>query len=214
MKWLWENKHGYKMSGAVYRPTTVQYESNSPPERRQHRPISYLASISHRATPCVTNLTWRKSLNLALICSCWTLFAIGIFMVMKGSIGYSESSDEVRDTYFVVTLTGAALIGLAFLIFLIYLRIKGQFKREPKDHMGSSSGQNLTVNPSTDLLVTAQYAPVSEVVYERTKCDDPEQSKLMPQGNKEISNEDADRMVENDPRIVLRPLNAAMNEEV
>ncbi|KAH1026159.1 hypothetical protein HUJ05_010720 [Dendroctonus ponderosae] len=92
--------------------------------------------------------------------------------------------------------------------------IKGQFKREPKDHMGSSSGQNLTVNPSTDLLVTAQYAPVSEVVYERTKCDDPEQSKLMPQGNKEISNEDADRMVENDPRIVLRPLNAAMNEEV
>lgn len=58
--------------------------------------------------------------------------------------------------------------------------------RNVKDHMGTSGGQNLTVNPSTDLLVTAQYAPVSEVVYEPTKTEDSEQSKLMPQENKEI----------------------------
>lgn len=85
--------------------------------------------------------------------------------------------------------------------------------RNVKDHMGTTGGQNLTINPSTDLLVTAQYAPVSEVVYEPAKAEDSEQSKLMSHENKEISNEDADRMVANDPRIVLRPLNAALNEE-
>lgn len=98
--------------------------------------------------------------------------------------------------------------------------------------MDTSTGQALTVNPSTDLLVTAQYAPVSEVVYQPpTTNEDTEQSKLMPQENKELrwialfskllelifefisSNEDTDRMVERDPRIVLRPLNPPAHEE-
>lgn len=59
--------------------------------------------------------------------------------------------------------------------------------RNVKDHIGSSGGQNhLTVNPSTDLLVAAQYAPVSEVTYQPAPQEDNEQSKLMPQENKEL----------------------------
>lgn len=55
--------------------------------------------------------------------------------------------------------------------------------RNAKDHLSTSvNGQTLTVNPSTDLLVAAQYAPVSEVAYQPTNTtDDTEQSKLMPQ---------------------------------
>ncbi|XP_023312827.1 uncharacterized protein LOC111692930 [Anoplophora glabripennis] len=85
--------------------------------------------------------------------------------------------------------------------------------RNAKDHMGTSGGQALTVNPSTDLLVAAQYAPVSEVAYQPAQQEDTEQSKLMPQENKELTNEDTDRMVESDPRIVLRPLNPPAHEE-
>lgn len=51
--------------------------------------------------------------------------------------------------------------------------------------MDTTGSQALTVNPSTDLLVTAQYAPVSEVVYQPPQ-EDTEQSKLMPQDNKEL----------------------------
>lgn len=58
--------------------------------------------------------------------------------------------------------------------------------RNVKDHLGTSGGQNLTVNPSTDLLVAAQYAPVSEVAYQPAQQEDTEQSKLMPQENKEL----------------------------
>lgn len=81
--------------------------------------------------------------------------------------------------------------------------------------MDTATGQALTVNPSTDLLVTAQYAPVSEVVYQPPAAngEETEQSKLMPQENKDLNNEDTDRMIERDPRIVLRPLNPPAHEE-
>lgn len=57
--------------------------------------------------------------------------------------------------------------------------------RNAKDHLNASGGQALTVNPSTDFLVSAQYAPVSEVAYQPAQ-EDTEQSKLMPQENKEL----------------------------
>lgn len=57
--------------------------------------------------------------------------------------------------------------------------------RSGKDHLDTSGGQALTVNPSTDLLVAAQYAPVSEVAYQPPQ-EDTEQSKLMPQENKDL----------------------------
>lgn len=59
--------------------------------------------------------------------------------------------------------------------------------RNVKDHMCTSGGQALTINPSTDLLVAAQYAPVSEVAYQPAQQEDTEQSKLMPQENKELT---------------------------
>lgn len=47
--------------------------------------------------------------------------------------------------------------------------------------------QILTLNPSTDLLVTAQYAPVSEVAYQPPNlvADEEERRKLMGSDNKD-----------------------------
>ncbi|KAL1498021.1 hypothetical protein ABEB36_008884 [Hypothenemus hampei] len=216
MRWPWENKRNYKMSGAVYQPTTVQYESNSPPDNWQNRPISYLGSISQSARrPCSSCIPTRNVLPLVLITSCMACFTLGLVMLINGALGYSETSENKEDVYLIVTIFGALFFALSILLFVFFMRITRRMCwRNTKDHMGTPGGQNLTVNPSTDLLVTAQYAPVSEVVYEPSKTEDSEQSQLMPhQNNKEISNEDADRMVENDPRIVLRPLNATVNEE-
>ncbi|XP_066140578.1 uncharacterized protein [Euwallacea fornicatus] len=215
MGWLWANKHNYKMSGAVYQPTTVQYESSSPPDRWQNRPISYLGSISQTARrPCMSCLPSRNILPLVLITSCLACFALGLGMLINGALGYSETSENKEDVYLIVTIFGALFFALSILLFMFFMRITRRMCwRNVKDHVGTSGGQNLTVNPSTDLLVTAQYAPVSEVVYEPAKPEDSEQSKLMPQENKDISNEDADRMVASDPRIVLRPLNAVTTEE-
>lgn len=72
----------------------------------------------------------------------------------------------------------------------------------------AGNGQILTLNPSTDLLVTAQYAPVSEVAYQPPNlvADEEERRKLMGSDNKDC-NEENERMLEPDPRIVLRPLN-------
>ncbi|XP_044732876.1 uncharacterized protein LOC123295552 isoform X2 [Chrysoperla carnea] len=78
-----------------------------------------------------------------------------------------------------------------------------------KDLTSSNTRENgvaasAAMNPSTDLLVTAQYAPVSEVAYQPPAAlAAEERSKLMAE-NKDCG-EESDRMLESDPRIVLRP---------
>lgn len=67
-------------SGAVYQPTTVTYESNSPQEQWTSRPISYLATTVSEAArrpcglPCLQN---RNVLPLALFVSFIALLVIG-----------------------------------------------------------------------------------------------------------------------------------------
>ncbi|XP_019865469.1 uncharacterized protein LOC109594669 [Aethina tumida] len=204
------------MSGAVYQPTTVQYESNGHQERWQDRPISYLAStVSQTARrPCGINcLPSRNVLPIILITSCVACFSLGLVMLIHGAVGYSDNPEDKEGVYLAVTIFGAVFFALSILLFVFFLRLTRRMCwRNIKDHLNSSGGQNLTVNPSTDLLVAAQYAPVSEVAYQPTP-EDSEQSKLMPHENKDITNEEADRMVERDPRIVLRPLNPVAHEE-
>ncbi|XP_018573649.1 uncharacterized protein LOC108912754 [Anoplophora glabripennis] len=205
------------MSGAVYQPTTVTYESNGTQDRWQDRPISYLASTVTQTArrPCGLDcLPSRSILPIILISTCVASFSLGLVMLIHGALGYSENPESNEDFYLVVTIIGAILFALSILLFVFFLRLTRRMCwRNAKDHMGTSGGQALTVNPSTDLLVAAQYAPVSEVAYQPAQQEDTEQSKLMPQENKELTNEDTDRMVESDPRIVLRPLNPPAHEE-
>ncbi|CAH1108449.1 unnamed protein product [Psylliodes chrysocephalus] len=205
------------MSGAVYQPTTITYESNGPQERWQDRPISYLASsVSQSARrPCgISCLPSRNVLPIVLVSTCVACFIIGLIMLIQGAMGYSETSENKEDIFLVVTIFGAVLFAISILLFVFFIRLTRRMCwRNTKDHLDTSGGQALTVNPSTDLLVTAQYAPVSEVAYQPAQQEDSEQSKLMPQENKDLINEDTDRMVERDPRIVLRPLNTPAHEE-
>lgn len=80
----------------------------------------------------------------------------------------------------------------------MYNFIKGMYIRSsryirnccrPGKDLDTIRGQASTLNPSTDLLVAAQYAPVSEVAYQPPQPmhedTDTERSKLMPQDNKE-----------------------------
>lgn len=85
-------------------------------------------------------------------------------------------------------IKNTTIINSIFLFTVLFLRFSKRLCwRNAKDHLDTTNGQALTVNPSTDLLVTAQYAPVSEVVYQPPATnEDTEQSKLMPQENKEL----------------------------
>ncbi|XP_075155870.1 uncharacterized protein LOC142229216 [Haematobia irritans] len=72
---------------------------------------------------------------------------------------------------------------------------------------GGCGGQGImALNPSTDPLVShTQYAPVSELP--SLRAEDEERRNLMPDNKDCLSSaEESDRMLEPDPRIVLRPM--------
>ncbi|XP_044759941.1 uncharacterized protein LOC123317453 isoform X2 [Coccinella septempunctata] len=183
------------MSGAVYQPTTVTYESNG--ERWQDRPISYLASTVTEvaSTPCgISCVACRGLCPVLLLTTCVTCLIVGIILLIQGALGYAGTSQSEENVYLLLTIFGALFFSVSCLLFVIFLRMTRRWCW------------------STDLLVTAQYAPVSEVAYQPTQQEDSEQSKLMPQENKDLK-EDTDCMIERDPRIVLRPLNQPIHEE-
>ncbi|EDS35349.1 poly [Culex quinquefasciatus] len=71
----------------------------------------------------------------------------------------------------------------------------------------SCGGQILALNPSTDPLVShTQYAPVSEIPQRQE--EEEERRNLMPDSKDSClsSAEESDRMLDPDPRIVLRPI--------
>ncbi|XP_067641186.1 uncharacterized protein [Eurosta solidaginis] len=74
-----------------------------------------------------------------------------------------------------------------------------------KNRDGCGGEGIMALNPSTDPLVShTQYAPVSELAH---RCDEEESRNLMPDTKDCLSSaEESDRMLEPDPRIVLRPL--------
>nr|CAI5854016.1 unnamed protein product [Callosobruchus analis] len=223
------------MSGAVYQPTTVTYESNGASERWQDRPISYLTTSVTQAArrPCwnlASCMPSRNVLPIILISTCVGCFSLGLVLLINGAIGYAEPSDAQEDTNLILTVFGAVFLSLSVLLFACFLRATRRLcwrRRAVKESSpgGASAPGDLqaATNPSTDLLVAAQYAPVPEVAtnggaYNAAAgngIDEEERKRLMneQENHKEITNEDADRMVESDPRIVLRPLNSSAQEE-
>lgn len=202
-------------SGAVYQPTTVTYEANtSPQDRWSERPISYLTSFTRTpGHPCGLSCSpLRNFIPTLLLTSSLIFLAVGLILLINGAIGFSDPDKQEDTFYLVATILGVILFGTGVLFLGLFLRQSRRLCcRTGKDPLDPATGQALTVNPSTDLLVAAQYAPVSEVAYQ-PPVEDSEQSKLMPQENKE-NNEDTDRMIERDPRIVLSPLNPTTHED-
>lgn len=84
----------------VYQPTTVTYESTSPPESWTNRPVSYLsATVSRTArgpcgSPC---LAPRGCFPHALLALGVLTFISGIIMLVEGTIEYTKDTRKHND---------------------------------------------------------------------------------------------------------------------
>ncbi|KAJ9577182.1 hypothetical protein L9F63_006239, partial [Diploptera punctata] len=203
-------------SGPVYQPTTVTYE-----QQNDWTPISQLSqSLFGNGTGRTKCIQWTL-LILGLI-----TLAAGLIMIIIGSLDFSdtevhelelgETGKNEEKSDIVIIIGGTVLLLLSILFLGLYGRMvwrrrgcpcfpsKEQRLARQLDNQ-AGNGQILTLNPSTDLLVTAQYAPVSEISYQPPAVSEEEETrKLMGSDNKECV-EESERMLESDPRIVLRP---------
>ncbi|XP_067015150.1 uncharacterized protein [Anabrus simplex] len=197
-------------SGPVYQPTTVTYEQQS-----DWTPVSYLSQTVNNGVNRTKCLQWFL-LVLGLFC-----LAAGLIMLVEGAVDYSSPSKNEEDETgtageLAIAISGGVLTVIGVCLLVLYIRMARRRKgcpcfpskeqrlaRQLDNQVGN--GQILTLNPSTDLLVTAQYGPVSEISYQPPAVSEEEETrKLMGSDNKEC-NEESERMLEPDPRIVLRP---------
>uniref|UniRef100_A0A1B6DDG9 Uncharacterized protein n=1 Tax=Clastoptera arizonana TaxID=38151 RepID=A0A1B6DDG9_9HEMI len=210
-------------SGPVYQPTTVSYEQ----QNEWSRPGSYLSQTVSN------NIRGPRCIQWCMLALGIFSVSAGIIMVVEGTVDFTDThkhelkdeegnivSSESPTTKLVITIMGVFLIILGILFLGVYVRLIRRRKGCPcfptKEQRlarqldtQAANGQILTLNPSTDLLVAAQYGPVSEIAYEPPKVSEEEETrKLMASDNKECTEEN-ERMLEPDPRIVLRPLSHA-----
>lgn len=197
-------------SGAVYQPTTVTYDgdsgfpqgdgqtarrwSSTGANRRTSAPVSYLARAALQQHTCCT-LPSRRTLATLYCSSSAASAAIGLTLIVHGAIACCDSGS----VYVTVIVIGVLTMLLSAALLMLYLRHTRRccFMMSRKE---TRLGVPCTLqpcanvqlnNPSTDhLLVSAQ--PTAQT---------PEHAHLMPKG----------APPEDDPRILLRPLDAAHN---
>lgn len=108
-------------SSPVYQPTTVTYESTSPPERWTNRPVSYLsATVSRTARgPCLPH---RGCLPYVLLCLGLLTLAAGIVMIVEGSLQYNKDVQKHPDNETVTEVAGTTadlVVAIAGGIFVV-----------------------------------------------------------------------------------------------
>ncbi|XP_014248778.1 uncharacterized protein LOC106666237 isoform X1 [Cimex lectularius] len=213
-------------SGPVYQPTTVSYEQ----QNEWSRPGSYLSQTVPTRLRSPRCILWFL-LALALFS-----LGAGLIIVIEGNVAFSDNlQNQMEDANGFVkerensssrlglSIVGSVMILIGVILLVIYTRMMMRRKECPcypskEERMAmhldqGGNGQIHTMNPSTDLLVAAQYGPVSEIAYQPPSgIEHEETSKLMATTENKEGNEENERMLESDPRIVLRPL--SHNEEV
>ncbi|XP_059471838.1 uncharacterized protein LOC132194533 isoform X2 [Neocloeon triangulifer] len=203
-------------SNPVYQPTTVSYEQQGS-EWPGGGYLSQTVASGFSRTQC---LQW-----MVLVLGLFSV-AAGLMMAIEGSIDYratknvpvleNETSGDLT-----IAICGAVLLFVGILLLLGYTSVLrrhrgGCFCCGDKDLVrqlrDGNNAQILTLGPtSTDTLVTAQYGPVSEIAYQPPTINDEEETRKLME-HKETSEEN-ERMMDQDPRIVLRPLCAASEQE-
>ncbi|XP_049295670.1 uncharacterized protein LOC125770301 [Anopheles funestus] len=211
-------------SGPVYQPTTVSFEA---------RPSA--GGLLAQTTAVSSMKMLRKpAIQMSILVFGLIMFATGIALVASGSADYSDAEqhpeinpegkvqEEQIDVGLIVT---GAIITLFGIIFLgLYVKV-ADWRRScvcpcvlskkqglARQLQGNGGGQILALNPSTDPLVShTQYAPVSEIP---TRQEDEERRNLMPDSKDSCmsSAEESDRMLDTDPRIVLRPIGSTLED--
>lgn len=118
--YIFRKRRDMSQSGAVYQPTTENYETtNSPQERWSERPISYLAATVTQAArrPCgIPCLPTRNVLPVVLLVSGILTLVIGFIMLLNGAIGYTEGEPQEENYYLIVTIIGAVFFGLSVIL--------------------------------------------------------------------------------------------------
>ncbi|KAG6454483.1 uncharacterized protein LOC115446313 [Manduca sexta] len=181
-------------TNAVYQPTTVTYEQQ-PNDQRWNCPISY---FSRRVTSSLNRAVCLR-IGLCLLGS--TLCVIGLALLIAGGVQYSNTpaptTPDSGDNGLGTLIAGGVLlfVGLIFAIVGVWAwssRLGGG-----KEAPASGAAALTALNPSTDPLVAAQYAPVRDA----PPAPDDEMRNLMD--NKEClsSAEESDKMLDGRPSV-------------
>lgn len=199
-------------SGPVYQPTTVSYEQHGDWAPRTGY-LSQTVGSGFTRTQC---LQW-----LVLVLGLFAV-AAGLMMAIEGTVRYHATEDveglkQETSGDLIIAVSGALLLLVGLILLAGYASIvrrrrscpcfpskEQRLARQLRDGPGSN-GQILTLGPSsTDMLVTAQYGPVSEIAYQQPPTVDEEETRKLMDHKESL--EENERMLEQDPRIVLRPL--------
>lgn len=209
------------VSGPVYQPTTVSYETR-PGLLAQSSAVSPFFKMLKKPIPQVVLLV------LALLS-----IATGVIMIANGAADLADREEhkefeagfEKSEGIDIGVVVGGFFVTVfGFLLLALYIKVadwrkscvcpcnlskKQGFARQLQ---GPGGTQVLALNPSTDPLVShTQYAPVSDLPH---RIDDEERRNLMPDSKDCLSSaEESDRMLDSDPRIVLRPV-GHMNDDI
>ncbi|XP_031629282.1 uncharacterized protein LOC116344733 isoform X2 [Contarinia nasturtii] len=203
------------IGSSVYQPTTVSYEP---------RPGSLLSQ-----TTAVSPLQVLRKPYVQVILLTLGIISItgGIVLIVNASDDYEYTEEhrqekpmemvETAEAIDITLIVGGILLTLfGFVLVALYIKV-AEWRRQCVCPCGLSkkqglmarqlqtSGTQLPLNPSSfDPLVShTQYAPVSEL----PRPDDEECRTLMTDNKDCLSSaEESDRMLDPDPRIVLRPL--------
>uniref|UniRef100_A0A2M4BZD5 Uncharacterized protein n=1 Tax=Anopheles marajoara TaxID=58244 RepID=A0A2M4BZD5_9DIPT len=205
-------------SGPVYQPTTVSYETRT----------SAGGLLAQTTAASSMKILRKPTAQMTILVLGLITFAIGMALIASGSADYSDAEQypeinpdgKVQEERIDISLivVGAIMTVLSLFLLGLYLNV-ADWRRNcvcpcalskkqglARQLQGTASGQILALNPSTDPLVShTQYAPVSEIP---TRQDDEERRNLMPDSKDSClsSAEESDRMLDTDPRIVLRPI--------
>lgn len=212
-------------SGPVYQPTTVSYET---------RPGTGAGGGLLAQTTAASSLKMLRKPAAQMAVRVFGLISLaaGIVMIASGSADYSDTEqhpethpddgsttpEEQLDIGLIVA--GVFITILGFVLLGLYIKV-AEWRRNcvcpctfskkqslARQLQGNScGGQILALNPSTDPLVShTQYAPVSEIPQRQE--EEEERRNLMPDSKDSClsSAEESDRMLDPDPRIVLRPI--------
>ncbi|XP_047505125.1 uncharacterized protein LOC125049731 [Pieris napi] len=182
-------------TSAVYQPTTVTYEQQ-PTDQRWNCPISY---FSRRVT---SSLNRAVCIRLALCLLGSTLFIIGLALLIAGGMQYSSSPAPTPTPQDADNGIGALIAGGVILCLgLLFAGVGGWAWSARwgggKEAPAGGAAALTALNPSTDPLVAAQYAPVRDA----PPAPDDEMRNLMD--NKEClsSAEESDKMLDGRPSV-------------
>ncbi|XP_037936825.1 uncharacterized protein LOC119670584 [Teleopsis dalmanni] len=214
------------MPSGVYQPTTVSYET-----RNGSGPLGLLGPTSSVDSPL---RVFRKPRpQVALLVFGVISLAAGIAMLTSSIADWmegdeydttqSENDISTCEPSLGLLLGGVFMSCVGFTAIGMYIKVadwrrncvcpcpllnkKQTLARQLQSQSNGECGQGaIALNPSTDPLVShTQYAPVSELP--SLRADDEERRNLMPDSKDCLSSaEESDRMLEPDPRIVLRPM--------